>query len=420
MSYCHLVGGVGIKFSNGFGTLPGAKMLAEWNAATCLTGSKIARPLVATQSVLCGSASVTISASGCSGTYNWYNVAVGGSSLGSNPSFVTPVLNASTDYYVSCTFDGCTSKRTVAPLRFFTNTPPVVSNAAICGTSSSTTLSATGCVGMSFAWYSVASGGVALGNASSLAVSGIVSNTTYYVECGLAGCDTTSRVAVTITYTPLCPVCEPTGTGLDCSDNDMLTQIKILRNSTELFNKVNTCSALGFQYIVPVNAIHFIRDSTYSLVMVNPGIYKDGLAVWLDYNRNNEFEPAEKVYSFYNALLWTQQTANFVIPANASLGNLRMRIKVTWLESSNSPCSVSDGEGYGEIYDILVNVKCKENVVYAAAAQAAGIYKVSETIQSQANVATGTTYQAGKNILLGPGFQAGSNEVFTAQIAGCQ
>jgi hypothetical protein len=26
----------------------------------------------------------------------------------------------------------------------------------------------------------------------------------------------------------------------------------------------------------------------------------------------------------------------------------------------------------------------------------------------------------GKNILLGPGFQAGSNEVFTAQIAGCQ
>jgi hypothetical protein len=171
---------------------------------------------------------------------------------------------------------------------------------------------------------------------------------------------------------------------------------------------------------VPVNAIHFIRDSTYSLVMVSPSSEQDGLAVWIDYNRNNEFEPSEKIYSFYNGNPWTQQTANFVIPANASLGNLRMRIKVTWLESSNSPCSVSDGEGYGEIYDILVNVKCKENVVYAAATQAAGIYKVSETIQSQANVATGTTYQAGKNILLGPGFQAGSNEVFTAQIAGCQ
>jgi hypothetical protein len=288
MSYCHLVSGIGINFSNGFGALPGAKMLAELNAAaTCLTGSKIARPLVTTQSVLSGSASVTISASGCSGTYNWYNVAVGGSSLGSNSSFVTPVLNASTDYYVSCTFDGCTSKRTVAPVRFFTNTPPVVSNAAICGTSSSTTLSATGCVGMSFAWYSVASGGVALGNASSLAVSGIVSNTTYYVECGLVGCDTTSRVPVTITYTPLCPVCEPTGTGLDCNFGDLLTQIKILRNSTVLLDKANDCSTSGFQYIVPENAIHFIRDSTYSLVMVNPEIYEDGLAVWIDYNRNN-------------------------------------------------------------------------------------------------------------------------------------
>lgn len=392
-------------------------MLAEWNAATCLTGSKIARPIV-TQSVLCGPASVTITASGCSGTYNWYNVAAAGSSLGSNPSFVTPVLNASTNYYVSCTFNGCTSKRTLALVRVFTNTPPEVSNAAICGTSNSTTLSATGCSGMSFAWYSVASGGVALSNASSLAVSGIVSSTTYYVECGLAGCDTTSRVAVTITYTPLCTLCEPTG--MDCSFGDRLTQIKILRNSTELLDKANDCSTSGFQYIVPVNAVHFIRDSTYSLVMVSPGSEQDGLAVWIDYNRNNEFEPSEKIYSFFNGNRWTQQTADFTIPANASLGNLRIRIKVSWLGLSNSPCSVSDGGGYGEIYDILVNVKCKENVVYAAAAQGAGIYKVSETIQSQANVATGTTYQAGKNILLGPGFQAGSNEVFTAQIGGCQ
>jgi hypothetical protein len=220
-------------------------------------------------------------------------VAVGGSSLGSNSSFVTPVLNASTDYYVSCTFDGCTSKRTVAPVRFFTNTPPEVLNEPICGTTNATTLTATGCSGMSFAWYSVASGGVALGNASSLAVSGIVSNTTYYVECGLAGCDTTSRVAVTITYTPLCTLCEPAG--MVCRFGDRLTQIKILRNSTELLNRGNTCSTTGFQYIVPVNAIHFIRDSTYSLVMVSPSSEQDGLAVWIDYNRNNEFEPSEKI-----------------------------------------------------------------------------------------------------------------------------
>lgn len=97
-----------------------------------------------------------------------------------------------------------------------------------------------------------------------------------------------------------------------------------------------------------------------------------------------------------------------------------MRIKISFDETSNSPCSVSDGQGYGEIYDILVNVKCKENVLYTATSQSAGIYKVSETIQSKANVANGTSYQAGKNILLSPGFEAGNNEVFTAQIGGCQ
>ncbi len=417
MSYCHLVSGVGIKFSNGFGTLPGAKMLAEFNAATCLSGSKISRPIVA-QTIMCGSASVTITASGCSGTYNWYSVPVGGSSIGSNPSFTTPVLNSSTDYYVSCTFDGCTSKRTIAAVRVFSNTPPLVSNTVICGTNHSVTLSAAGCLGMSFSWYSVANGGVSIGNASSLLVSSIVSDTTYFVECGLAGCDTTSRVPVTISYASLCPVCEPTG--LDCTDSDLLTQIKILRNSTELLNKSSTCSPSGFQYIVPENVVNFIRDSTYSLVMSNPGIFEDGCAVWLDFNRNNEFEPTEKIYSFYNGLSWTQKTVVFTIPPNAILGNVRMRIKISFDETSNSPCSVSDGQGYGEIYDILVNVKCKENVLYTATSQSAGIYKVSETIQSKANVANGTSYQAGKNILLSPGFEAGNNEVFTAQIGGCQ
>ena len=418
MSYCHLVGGVGIKFSNGFGSLPGDKMLAEFNAATCLSGSKVARPIVPPVTILCSSSSTTLTASGCSGTYNWYNMPTGGSSLDSDASFTTPAINTSTNYYVSCTFDGCTSKRAVAGVNIFTNTPPATTNATICGTVHATTLTATGCSGMAFSWYSVASGGSSLGNSATLLVNGIVSDTVYYVECGIIGCDTTSRVPVTISYIPVCPVCEPVG--LDCTDSDLLTQIKIFRNSTELLNKSSSCSPSGFQYIVPETAVYFIRDSTYSLVMSNPGLFEDGLAVWLDYNSNNEFEPSEKIYSFYDGLAWTQKTANFTIPANASLGNVRMRIKISFDESSNSPCSVSDGQGYGEIYDILVNVKCKENVVYTATSQAAGVYKVSETIQSQANVATGTFYQAGNNILLSPGFQAGNNEVFTAQIGGCQ
>lgn len=39
MSYCHLVGGVGINFNNGFGTQPGNLIRSKYNNATCNTGT---------------------------------------------------------------------------------------------------------------------------------------------------------------------------------------------------------------------------------------------------------------------------------------------------------------------------------------------------------------------------------------------
>jgi hypothetical protein len=39
MSYCHLVGGVGINFNNGFGPQPGDLIRAEYNNASCNTGT---------------------------------------------------------------------------------------------------------------------------------------------------------------------------------------------------------------------------------------------------------------------------------------------------------------------------------------------------------------------------------------------
>lgn len=39
MSYCHLIGGVGINFNNGFGPLPGNLIRTQYNSAACNTGS---------------------------------------------------------------------------------------------------------------------------------------------------------------------------------------------------------------------------------------------------------------------------------------------------------------------------------------------------------------------------------------------
>jgi len=42
MSYCHLVGGVGINFNNGFGSLPGALLFNKYVGANCVTGDECA------------------------------------------------------------------------------------------------------------------------------------------------------------------------------------------------------------------------------------------------------------------------------------------------------------------------------------------------------------------------------------------
>ena len=78
--------------------------LAHTVSCTCLTGAP-----TATGASLCGPGSVTLTASGCGGTYQWYAVNSGGSVLGRGASFITPGLTATTTYYVSCSANGCES-----------------------------------------------------------------------------------------------------------------------------------------------------------------------------------------------------------------------------------------------------------------------------------------------------------------------
>lgn len=62
---------------------------------------------------------------------------------------------------------------------------------------------------------------------------------------------------------------------------------------------------------------------------------------------------------------------------------------------------------------------CQLTLAYGNINQVAGTYSATETITSQANVATPTNYYAGKSISLNPPFSAGPSEVFVAKIQGC-
>lgn len=78
---------------------------SQWLASKALTG--LTSPPVASAVERCGPGTVTLSASACSGTYNWYSSASGGGSLGTSATYTTPNLTANTTYYVSCTGGSC-------------------------------------------------------------------------------------------------------------------------------------------------------------------------------------------------------------------------------------------------------------------------------------------------------------------------
>jgi hypothetical protein len=60
----------------------------------------------------CGTGTVSMTASGCSGgtgTVSWYGSLTGGSALSTGNNFTTPSISTTTTYYIDCTVSGCTS-----------------------------------------------------------------------------------------------------------------------------------------------------------------------------------------------------------------------------------------------------------------------------------------------------------------------
>ncbi|MFN3405251.1 MAG: DNRLRE domain-containing protein, partial [Cytophagaceae bacterium] len=136
----------------------------------------------------CGSGSVTLTAGGSAGTYNWYNVSSGGSSLANTSTYATPNISSTTSYYVSKVEGGCEGPRSevVATINTIPNAPATTGNSR-CGTGT-VTLSASGSSG-TYNWYDVAAGGSSLETAAAFTTPSISATTTYYVASVENGCE---------------------------------------------------------------------------------------------------------------------------------------------------------------------------------------------------------------------------------------
>ncbi len=107
MSYCHLIGGVGVNLSNGFGTQPGNKIRARYAAATCINSGPTVS-ISPASATICAGSSVSLTASGGS-SYVW-TPTVGLSSSTSASVNANPSLT--TTYTVTSTLNNCSATAT--------------------------------------------------------------------------------------------------------------------------------------------------------------------------------------------------------------------------------------------------------------------------------------------------------------------
>lgn len=136
-------------------------------------------------------------------TYTWYAAATGGSAIGSGLTYTTPVLTATTTYYLQANLPCVPSARTpvtvtVAPAPAAPTAPAV----STCGGTSATVFVQGPDPSLTYRWYDVASGGTALSTNGSYTTPALSANTTYYVEAVSAGNCVSARTAVPVNVLP--------------------------------------------------------------------------------------------------------------------------------------------------------------------------------------------------------------------------
>ncbi|MDB5136536.1 MAG: type sorting protein [Mucilaginibacter sp.] len=152
----------------------------------------------ASGSIVCPGSSATLTATGSTGTYQWYDAATGGNLLANTAGYTTPALLANTTYYVQTTVLGCVSARTAVTVTVFPPaTQPTVLNTSTCS-GSTATLTASGASG-NYEWYDAAVGGNLLSANQVYVTPALIANTTYYVQSTSANGCASARTPVTVT-----------------------------------------------------------------------------------------------------------------------------------------------------------------------------------------------------------------------------
>jgi len=345
----------------------------------------ISRPSVnpVTDVTRCGAGQVTLTATG-NGTLEWYDVPSGGSPLATGGTYVPTVLGT-TAYYVGSAVGNCrTLARQVLNVTVLASPTitAVASPSTLCQGGSSTLTVSSSNANYTYVWDGTVSG-------SSQTVTPASTNT-YTVQANDAttGCSAITNVTVTVNAIPVitsvgstpalaCPgqpfqleaITVATGPQNEpqgyCADGGTTTTAdeQIFGVSFATMNNLSqgeTCGANYTDYTSTIPAVTVYAGNSYPFSVVTdecdgPTYYASGMSIFIDYNRDGDWDDAgEQAYTTNTTTLAPYtQNGTITIPANASIGVTRMRVKAHESVSAPAPCT---GFSYGEVEDYLVNI----------------------------------------------------------------
>lgn len=160
----------------------------------------------ASSTSICSGTSANLHATAPSGIFNWYSVPAGGIPLITSPDYTTPVLAATTTYYVENALNTCVSPRTQVTVTVnpIPQAPAIQNDTTCVGTS--ITLTAGADPSVIYQWYDAVVGGNLLSTGLNYSTPVLNKATTYYVLANNGGCvSLRSAVNVAVRTQPAAP-----------------------------------------------------------------------------------------------------------------------------------------------------------------------------------------------------------------------
>ena len=293
-----------------------------------------------------------------------YNVYQGTTLLGSTTtatSFAVTGLTASTTYtfYVQAkdaagNISVASNTVSVTTLTPDTTAPTAPTLSASGTTATTTNLSWTGATdNVAVTGYDVYKGTTLLGStttATTFAVTGLTASTAYTFT--VKAKDAAGNVSVasnTVSVTTLA------NTVTYCtSTSTITTDEKIGKVVFGTISNTSTGTA-GYEDFTALST-NVVRGTAYTITITpnwTSTKYKEGYAVYIDYNGNGVFTDAgEKVWT-KAASTTTPVTGTFTIPTTATLGATRMRVQMDYNAIPSSSCGSFT---YGQVEDYTVNI----------------------------------------------------------------